>query len=407
VPSITRRPSSALLAVAAAAVLAGLLSPMPARTAPRPPPPYTCIALGTLGGDWSTAAGVNDLGEVVGYSSFISGSRTGNRDERAFYWKDRDGDNVSDSGEMVFLGSFGHNSVALSINNLGEAVGFSKYSNNHPIDRRAVLWNPRADPPTMTDLNTLLSPADQGVWTLESANQINHNRQVVGYGMRTTDPAESLLTHERPFLLDLATTPPTLTDLGTLPGGSETHHWAQGLNNLSPPQAVGFAYGNSAVDAGFLFDFGLGAPLSLSPLSRAHGVNDAGQVVGTVNGHPGYWKDSNGDGVVDGAEVIDIGTLGQPTARGAASAINDLGLVVGNTGGAKAEMGYTLQRAFKWQAGTPVSSKQDLNGLTSAPFVLRHALDVSDTGRIVGYGNKNTTADPSTTDKAYLLKPNN
>ncbi len=80
--------------------------------------------------------------------------------------------------------------------------------------------------------------------------------------------------------------------------------------------------------------------------------------------------------------------------------------MVGNTGGAKRELGYVLQRAFKWQSGTPSSSKADLNGLTSAPFVLRHALDVSDTGLIVGFGSKGTLANPSSIDKAYLLKPN-
>src|SRR5262249_23914086 len=144
----------------------------------------------------------------------------------------------------------------------------------------------------------------------------------------------------------------------------------------------------------------------LRPMTRAYGINDSGQVAGIANGHPAYWLDVNGNNVVDGSELIDLGTFGGATTRGGASAINGTGLLVGNTGVARQEMGFTLQHAFKWQAGTSTSSIQDLNGLNTAPFVLRQWLSVSATGLIAGYGSSGTSADPSSIDKAYLLKPN-
>ncbi len=147
-------PARALLCFTVMAAVVAL--PLPGH--PAPVKPYTCIALGTLGGDYSSAKAVNDTGEVVGVTTFVPGTVTFNRDERAFAWRDANGNNASDPGEMVFLGSLGYNSWANGLNNLGEAVGSSKYSNTVATDQRAILWDIRQNPPTMTDLNTLLTP---------------------------------------------------------------------------------------------------------------------------------------------------------------------------------------------------------------------------------------------------------
>ncbi len=387
-----------LIALAgASAVAAVVMLPRPARPAPPSPSlPYKCIALGTLGGNWSTSNGVNDLGEVVGYSSQTGNSiRNINLDERAFYWRDVNGNNFSDAGEMVFLGSLGYNSTAFAISNGGEAVGVSKVDNVGPS--RAILWNVRSDPRTMTDLNSLLSPADQATWLLTIGRDINQNRQVTGQAVRLSDSAL------RGFVFDLNT-----GELSILDPLTRLSSNAKSLNNLAPPQAVGSLSGNSLPSSGFFFN---GAMTSdLAPLVYGIGVNDSNEVAGTVNGHPAYWKDTNGNGIVDGTELVDLGLLGPAASTapyGEGSAINNSHWLVGNTSAAKKVGPYVPQVAIRWQAGTPITAKQDLNKLTTAPWTLTRALDISDAGMIVGWGNGSPFGYALTAnDRAYILKPN-
>jgi hypothetical protein len=145
-------------------------------------------------------------------------------------------------------------------------------------------------------------------------------------------------------------------------------------------------------------------------------VSDAREVVGqvkTASGyrHPAYWKDTNGNGLIDGNEtVVDLGVFdpsAAETSAGLSHAVNTSGVVVGNTAAAKKVQGYAVWAAFRWQAGSPPSTKQDLNSLTAAPFKLRAATDISNSGLIVGWGNpQNVIFSESSLDKAYLLKPN-
>src|SRR5690349_14621003 len=65
---------------------------------------YTVTPVGTLGGD-TTGTGINDLGQVVGYSNLASGST------HAFVF----------DGQIHDLGTFGgDNSYAYGINNAGD-----------------------------------------------------------------------------------------------------------------------------------------------------------------------------------------------------------------------------------------------------------------------------------------------
>jgi len=77
--------------------------------------PTTVTDLGTLGGGYSFAYGVNDHGEVVGDSELAAGDRA----RHAFLW--RGGTMMIDLGALE-----GHSdSIAFDINNHGQVVGYS------------------------------------------------------------------------------------------------------------------------------------------------------------------------------------------------------------------------------------------------------------------------------------------
>lgn len=80
------------------------------------------VDLGTLGGQQSLAQGINDAGQVVGWSLLSDGS------VRATLWA---------NGSSVNLGSAANFSYATAINNKGQIVGASTGPNN----ARAVLWD--------------------------------------------------------------------------------------------------------------------------------------------------------------------------------------------------------------------------------------------------------------------------
>src|SRR5438093_6571617 len=74
---------------------------------------YTVTNLGTLGGTYSVATGINDFGRVVGVSS-----TTGDVDRHAFL--------RTKTGGMQDLGTLGGgNSFGFGINNFGQVVGLS------------------------------------------------------------------------------------------------------------------------------------------------------------------------------------------------------------------------------------------------------------------------------------------
>ena len=119
--------------------------------------------LGTLGGDNSLACAINRRGQAVGYSSTDDGS------VHACLW---------DSGQTVDLGALpGHdNSEARAVNDQGVAVGQSG-SNADEAPPRAVLWTSGR----IVDLNTMVEGSPQ--WTLQCADGVNNAGQIVGKGL--------------------------------------------------------------------------------------------------------------------------------------------------------------------------------------------------------------------------------
>jgi probable HAF family extracellular repeat protein len=119
--------------------------------------------LGTLGGANSLAYHINNGGTVVGYSE------TGDGETRHAF--------LSTDGQMRDLGALPSltNTIAYDVNSLGDAVGAAAPAPDAPATR-ALLWHNGQ----IIDLNRLL-PAHSG-WTLEEARAINNRGQIAGQG---------------------------------------------------------------------------------------------------------------------------------------------------------------------------------------------------------------------------------
>ncbi len=115
--------------------------------------------LGTISGPNSIATGINNIGQIVGWTDIDNSQNT-----HAALWQD---------GSILDLGSLGGHSYAMAINNNAEIVG------NALTDRgtKAFLYSDGV----MEDLNNLIDPALN--WSLTSAQSINDTGQIVGYGV--------------------------------------------------------------------------------------------------------------------------------------------------------------------------------------------------------------------------------
>jgi probable HAF family extracellular repeat protein len=318
------------------------------------PPTYNAIDLGALGEpqyyySTSYAYGINNSGQVVGYSTTSAGW------EHAFLY--------SGKGPMQDLGTLNGSldtSIAYAINNNGQVVGYSQPSGG-------FLDAFRYSNGSMQDLGTL--PGD-----IESyAYGINDSGQVVGYG--TLDHA-FLYSGNGP-----------MQDLKTLFGGSLSQ--AYGINNSG--QVVGIMTNGHAfrLSNGSVQDLGT---LPGGDSSMASSINNSGQVAGRSNTnnasiYHAFLYSGNGP-------MQDLGTLpGSPTTF--ADAINNSGQVVGGS--------WTSSRAIYHAFLYYGNQMYDLNTLlfnTSSGWTLQEATGINDAGQIVGYG-----INPGGQTHAFLLNP--
>ena len=308
---------------------------------------YEIIDLGTLGGDRSHAYGINNRGQVVGYSHTSSGA------QRAFLWE---------NGEMTDLGTLGGDgSYAIAINNRGQIVGSSHTSSGA---LRAFLW----ENGEMTDL---------GDWDVED---INDRGQIVGCA---GEP-------EHAFLWENG----GMTDLGTLGGNSSC---ARGINSRG--QVVGHSKSATArLRHAFLWDRGEMTDLGTlgGEWSVANAINDRGQVVGAseTGGTVGEKQDL---GVLWERGVMTV--LGTPGVLGGGEIyvldINNRGQAVGYASAVFAGSPYSVIRGHLWENGEIVVLGT-LGGLDG------EATGINSRGQIVGSADTDS-GDPHAT----LWQPKN
>lgn len=304
-------------------------------------------ALGLLpGGTSSSAAAINDLGEIAGSADgrgMVTSFRSSNpltmdcsNLGQPFVWTQRNG--------MKGLGTLGDPNYTFAwcqlpfessgINDRGQVVGFLAGSYNET--QWGFLW-------TRAGGESLFG----GSWTPTFAEGINNSGQIVG---QNSDEAISLVGHATSWKNGVA------TDLGSLGGGADVR------------------------------DFG----------SAAKGVNDRGVIVGwsTTEGvsfagtpvHAVLW---NGTGT-----LRDLGTLPGDTSSEALK-INLFGQVIGTSGNSLYTFPYdddlpfgVTGRPFVWSAA---KGMQDLNKLLPAHsgWVLHTVTGINAWGQIVGSGTHN------------------
>ncbi len=240
--------------------------------------------LGALEGGFSSACGINNVGQVVGQATVTKDGHN-----HAFLWQAGKG--------MQDLGAIGGESnQANGINNAGQVVGGpDSYKSSHP----AFLYSDGK----MTDLNTMIDPASG--WHLTAAKAINDSGQIVGTGKNKVGQLHAFLLTPNPSPQSPAKSPasqsPTeslaqkpvppppirrplrynVTDLGTL--GGETSG-ANAINNKG--QVVGRADTRDGGYRAFLWQVGSGMQdIDLGSGARgsmAVAINNAGQVVGQL-----------------------------------------------------------------------------------------------------------------------------
>jgi probable HAF family extracellular repeat protein len=334
---------------------------------------YIITDLGTLGGTFSAANGLNSRGSVAGASLLSS-----NTVVRAFLWHKR---------LLTDLGTLGgpDSNVAEGpmLNVIGEVVGFSDTSAADPNGEDFCGFGTNLVCLSFVWEKGAIAPLPTLGGNNAVASGVNNRGEIVGQSETSTsnDPCS-------PFFLQVEAViwqNGQIQELPPLSGDSDGD--AGGINDRG--EVVGFS-GCAATGMIHALLWRNGTPTDLGNLGGASGnfpsaINNQSQVIGesdlsgSMLHHAFLWQ----NGVME-----DLGSLpGLPTSS--AIGINNQGQIVGFSQDAASDDSSSV--AVLWQNGVIT----DLNSLIPAdsPWFLMEALGINDRGEIAGFMSNTSTGE--------------
>jgi probable HAF family extracellular repeat protein len=310
---------------------------------------YLLTDLGSMGGQWSEAFAVNNVGHVSGHAA------TSTNAERAFAW----------DGAMHDLGTLENGGTrAYALNDSGQLAGSSDIS----VGFHAFFYTSGA----MADLGTL-----------GGSNSVAHGISNAGWVVGNAQLASG---HSHGFLWNGT----NMTDLGTL-GGSDSG--ASDINNLG--QVSGGATNARGGSRPFFWssssgmvDLGL---LGTYTSGGARAINDHGVVVGSCDDEviraQAFWW----DGTIHPLPILPIDPPEDPGQAAEAWGVNNHDQIVGYS-----EYGRFGAHAVLWDTDGHISDlHQYLVGWQGS-----YATGINDSGQIVGMGTN-----PQGRLRGFLLTP--
>jgi probable HAF family extracellular repeat protein len=266
-------------------------------------------ALPTLGGDFSAATDINEIGHVAGFSTTATGEK------HAFYW---DGTAIYDIGTLPL----GDQSVAWATNERGRVVGVSttRAGPAEPLEFHAFVWDYQTG--RMRDLGTFGGTTSQAL-------AVNRRGEVAGYAY-TSDQVRHAFFWDGWSMRDLGTLDNTQSDNES--EGVAMNRWGDVVGSAEGPPFTGREHPfiwNASHGMRDLGTLGLVIDGQLVPDGHANAINDLTQVVGDYGREnscsaPGGCNAFFWDGVLH-----DLGRLGDRDSE--AVDLNTRGQIVGSS----------------------------------------------------------------------------